>query len=350
MSKPAFVKKTSKRYNVEDECKDIIPDKIVLASKSALKLESLKTVIEEIELLDGIPIEHINCDNELNPPQPINSGIQCARNRLSHLYESSPKVRNVIYISIENSVETNYDIKARNWPNSTENRSNDIAYVVLHFNDKEFTSESVPIPNPEGYLEKAVSETPKDFNPLGLSITLGKLISGDFPDFPADNWMANPSLSPKYNRNQQIHGALISIFAKLFIDRNLLYFGDFPVPGVLFKDMSAVLQNQQVFNLLDKAMVHDIVRLGWVDKIDQVGGLDARGFIYGPMIAQSLNKGFVMLRKKGKLPGEQVVINYHTEYSQDEITVMRECVKPGERFLLVDDIQATGGTMRAGMD
>jgi len=78
--------------------------------------------------------------------------------------------------------------------------------------------------------------------------------------------------------------------------------------------------------------------------------MDARGFIYAPMAAYELGLGFVMIRKKGKLPGKKIEMNYDTEYSNCDIEVMHETVNKGEKFILFDDLQATGGTMKAGIE
>lgn len=99
---------------------------------------------------------------------------------------------------------------------------------------------------------------------------------------------------------------------------------------------------------------------GWDKKITKVVGFDARGFIYGPLIAQEIGAGFVrkllqtsnlqvMLRKKGKLPGDKITIKYTTEYSEDILEILKDSFTPDDKFLLVDDLVATGGTLDAGV-
>jgi len=139
--------------------------------------------------------------------------------------------------------------------------------------------------------------------------------------------------------------------AKRLTAHNLLYFQDFPVTGVAFQDLSLVLANPDLLKLLNFAMSYHInKKLGWTKDAQFVAGIDARGFIYGSMVASELNLGFLMIRKKGKLPGDKVVVNYDTEYSNADIEVMKETVNPGDKFIIMDDLQATGGSMRAAVE
>ena len=80
-------------------------------------------------------------------------------------------------------------------------------------------------------------------------------------------------------------------------------------------------------------------------KVDVVVGLDARGFLFGPMIAVELGCSFAPVRKKGKLPGETVSLHYELEYRADDIEIQKDAIKPGDNVLIVDDLLATGGTM-----
>ncbi|KAJ7311990.1 hypothetical protein JRQ81_006317 [Phrynocephalus forsythii] len=80
---------------------------------------------------------------------------------------------------------------------------------------------------------------------------------------------------------------------------------------------------------------------------DYIAGLDSRGFLFGPPLAQRLGVGFVLIRKKGKLPGPTASVSYTLEYGQAELEVQRDAVGPGQKVILIDDLLATGGTMRA---
>jgi len=87
-----------------------------------------------------------------------------------------------------------------------------------------------------------------------------------------------------------------------------------------------------------------------MEKVDFICGMDSRGFIYGSMIANMFNKGFIMIRNKGKLPGEKLLMNCQTEYGTHDFEIMKETINKGENILIVDDLMATGGTCKSGID
>ncbi|MEP7282024.1 MAG: adenine phosphoribosyltransferase [Rubrivivax sp.] len=119
---------------------------------------------------------------------------------------------------------------------------------------------------------------------------------------------------------------------------------DWPVPGVMFRDITTLLSNPRVFRVLIDQFVHR-----WFDlRPSAVAGLDARGFILGSVIAYELGVGFVPIRKKGKLPFETVEESYALEYGSASVEMHTDAVQRGDRVLLIDDLIATGGTMLAG--
>lgn len=115
---------------------------------------------------------------------------------------------------------------------------------------------------------------------------------------------------------------------------------DYPKPGILFRDITTLLSNARAF----RRAVDELVQPWAGQKIEQVAGMEARGFILGGAVAHQLSAGFVPIRKKGKLPHETVSIAYSLEYGIDEMEVHKDAVKPGEKIILVDDLVATGGT------
>ena len=117
---------------------------------------------------------------------------------------------------------------------------------------------------------------------------------------------------------------------------------DFPSPGILFKDVTPVLADPEVFG----AVIRDMAdrRRG---SIDLVVGIEARGFIFGAALAHELGVGFVPVRKAGKLPGDTVGLTYDLEYGTATIEIHSDAFVSGERVLLVDDVLATGGTAEA---
>ncbi|XP_042294720.1 adenine phosphoribosyltransferase-like [Sceloporus undulatus] len=125
-------------------------------------------------------------------------------------------------------------------------------------------------------------------------------------------------------------------------------FPDFPSPGVLFRDITPLLKDPLAFKAaIDLLEAH--VKASH-PKFDYVAGLDSRGFLFGPSLAQRLGVGFVLIRKKGKLPGPTESVSYTLEYGKAELEVQSDAVKPGQKVILIDDLLATGGTMRAACE
>jgi len=120
---------------------------------------------------------------------------------------------------------------------------------------------------------------------------------------------------------------------------------DYPRPGVMFRDITTLLGNAQVFG----HVIEEMVRPWREQRIDRVAGIEARGFILGGAIAQQLAAGFVPIRKKGKLPHTTVRVAYSLEYGLDEMEMHRDAVGAAERILLVDDLIATGGSAQAAV-
>ena len=118
---------------------------------------------------------------------------------------------------------------------------------------------------------------------------------------------------------------------------------DYPVPGVNFKDICPLLQNASALKLAVSSIVEIVATL----EIDVVAAPDARGFIFGVPVAMALNCGFVPIRKAGKLPYETNSLEYELEYGTDTLEIHVDAVEKGARVLLVDDLLATGGTIKA---
>jgi len=129
------------------------------------------------------------------------------------------------------------------------------------------------------------------------------------------------------------------------IHKGLQYYPDFPKPGIQYCDVLAVFKDPHLFNELITVMENRIrEKFG---KIDTIVGLDARGFLFAPILALKLDCAFVPVRKRGKLPGETVQVTYKLEYGEDCFELQKVAVGPGQNVVIVDDILATGGTMCA---
>ena len=120
---------------------------------------------------------------------------------------------------------------------------------------------------------------------------------------------------------------------------------NWPSKGVMFRDITPLLQNPKAFRLLIDLLVHRYMD----QRIDVIAGIDARGFIIGSVLAYELNRGFVPIRKKGKLPFNTIGEEYELEYGSASVEIHQDACQPGDRVLVVDDLVATGGTMMAGV-
>lgn len=118
---------------------------------------------------------------------------------------------------------------------------------------------------------------------------------------------------------------------------------DFPEPGIMFRDITSLIQDPDGLRDSVDGLIHSI---SGVD-CDVVLGLESRGFIFGTAIAYELRKGFIPVRKKGKLPRETVSVKYDLEYGEAELEIHKDAIRPGEKVVIVDDLIATGGTLEA---
>ena len=121
---------------------------------------------------------------------------------------------------------------------------------------------------------------------------------------------------------------------------------DFPKPGVTFKDITPMLAHPEAF----RAVVDRLAEAFAGRSIETVAAAEARGFIFGAPLALALGAGFVPIRKPGKLPYATLALEYQLEYGSDRLEVHTDAMGPGRRVLLLDDVLATGGTMRACCD
>jgi len=118
---------------------------------------------------------------------------------------------------------------------------------------------------------------------------------------------------------------------------------DFPEPGIIFRDVTSILQDADGFALAVESMQ---ALLDGVE-VDVIAGAESRGFIFGAPIAYNLHKPFVLIRKKGKLPCETIESSYELEYGSATIEMHKDSITPGQNVVLVDDLIATGGTIEA---
>jgi len=144
--------------------------------------------------------------------------------------------------------------------------------------------------------------------------------------------MSTASVAPAHIDIEQIKAAVRSI-------------PDFPKPGILFRDITTVLNNGPLFQQLVDYFYHQVKDLG----VDYVVGIESRGFIMGAPLAYRLGAGFVPIRKVGKLPGDTTSHEYALEYGTDTVEIHTDAVPKGAKVVLIDDLLATGGTASASV-
>lgn len=118
---------------------------------------------------------------------------------------------------------------------------------------------------------------------------------------------------------------------------------DFPKQGIMFRDITTLLKNPEAMKFTSDKLLDFAKGL----KIDKVVGIESRGFIFGSILSEKLNAGFVPVRKPGKLPAEKEKATYQLEYGTDTLEIHKDAITPGDHVLIHDDLLATGGTMEA---
>jgi adenine phosphoribosyltransferase len=133
------------------------------------------------------------------------------------------------------------------------------------------------------------------------------------------------------------------MFDTTILDKAIRRIPDFPKPGILFYDITGILVNPEAFSLC----IQKIVDIYKDAQIDAVAGIESRGFIFAAPFAQQMGIPLVLIRKKGKLPGETYSCKYSLEYGTAEVEAHKADIKKGQRILVIDDLIATGGTLKA---
>ncbi len=121
---------------------------------------------------------------------------------------------------------------------------------------------------------------------------------------------------------------------------------DFPKKGIIFKDITTLLADAKSFQRMVDLLAHRYIG----EKIDQIVGIEARGFILGAALAYKLGTGITLVRKPGKLPYKTRSVSYDLEYGSDSLEIHEDAFKPGDKVIVADDLLATGGTMAAVVD
>ena len=118
---------------------------------------------------------------------------------------------------------------------------------------------------------------------------------------------------------------------------------DWPIKGVIFRDITTLLADPKVFRAISGIFYNRYVD----QKVDKIVGIDARGFLFGAVLAYELGIGFIPIRKKGKLPYKTISESYTLEYGEETIEIHEDAINEGDRVVIIDDLMATGGTIAA---
>ena len=128
-----------------------------------------------------------------------------------------------------------------------------------------------------------------------------------------------------------------------YIKRKVRSIPDWPIKGVIFRDITTLLEDPRAFKGICSIFFNRYVN----QKVDKIVGIDARGFLFGSVLAYELGIGFIPIRKKGKLPSKTISESYTLEYGEETIEIHEDAISRGNRVVIVDDLMATGGTIAA---
>lgn len=316
--------------------------KILLASKSDLKIEATQAFFESI--YGKVELTSFNCDPAGLPPQPVignnfDDGFHFPQARLNFLKQSHQFDDYNCVVAIENVVSSR--------------GPKDICYIIIYSKGLMGFGMSLEINFNQDYYDELV----RDYKPINLSPkingypkTVGDIMHKHDNEILSKNWMEQLG---GINRLDQFKSAFIRANTDLHLNKELgqkiiegyKTFPDFPNPGVDFQDIFAVLLNSH--------LLQNLASLMWsqyrFQEITHIVGLESRGLILGMILALKLNCGFIPVRKARKLPGECISIEYGTEYSHDKCEMQKDETPEGKRVLIVDDLSATGGSLRAAV-
>src|SRR5215469_2591577 len=153
------------------------------------------------------------------------------------------------------------------------------------------------------------------------------------------NFMTDP-VTPGATTAHVTPGDALSLEQTTWLKKYIRSIQDYPQPGILFRDITPLLQDAHALRLAVETMANRYKDA----HIDQVVGIESRGFIFGTPLAYILETGFVPVRKKGKLPADVIAVEYELEYGSSVLEMHSDAIRPGQRVLVVDDLLATGGT------
>lgn len=318
--------------------------KVLVTSESMQKTEPVRRAFAGKFREDSIGLIAVKTKPEV-PEQPIGyaTGLKGARNRIKNI--PLDKIEGTDYlVSVENYIEYT---EQHGWI--------DAGVVILIDRSLPVEQEKIYLTKetafPEEYFLLAKSLSPEnEISIEGLPVTIGKAIAATYPDRDIDpqNWHKEKEFGG-ISRLDLIEDALFKTLHEEeinYIRSKLEFYKDFPKKGIEFVDFFPIVRDakalQLTLELFEKRFSpHDF---------DIIVGLESRGFILGAALAGKLNKGFVPVRKPGKLPGAIYEVTYEKEYGLDTLAISRTALKPNQKVLIIDDVIATGGSAKAAVE
>lgn len=294
---------------------------VYLTSQSPIKKEVLK---EFIGFFPGYEIKSFSAKTSICQPIGNKDLVDCIDQRINCLKNEFTINENDIVISFENGIISDgtkhYDI------------------CLMRINDEEYCSFRIEVPKGLWNDYHGKHKYSQEFS----NMTFGQYLSTKYP-VTHDNWMSNYRFGGIDRKDQLYH-----CMTQYLIEKNTRIIPDYPKPGVIFKDISSVMANTSLRKVLMDEFVK-MVKRNYAN-IDFVASLESRGHYFGPSLAVTLNTGFIPIRKASKLPNIETVhkVDYGTEYSQDSFGLIVDdpSIFSGKRVLIVDDLLATGGSLR----
>lgn len=317
---------------------------ILLTSSSQIKANAV-TDFFKTQLNKKINLTTINCIDCNLPEQPIidlnNRGHYFAKERMNFA-KTKENFDNYDYVvSIESgmAIGLNYE--------------EDMCYVLIYHKGllSEGTSFGIPVdPKYLNILEKTHKIIEYNSKIYGYAVTLGKIMANANPNIDHRNWMKYALGIDRVNQinhgiKKSYENMEIMIENKLTLMNAYKSYQDYPKKDILFHDVFPLLKDCKLF----KCLVKLIAKQYKFDVIDYVIGLESRGFCLGTVVAFKLGIGFIPVRKEGKLPGKTIKLAYEKEYGKDTCEMQVDELK-GKRVLIIDDLIATGGSMKVAID
>jgi len=323
--------------------------KVVVASKSPQKIAAVKQAFEELFYCSSVEddwVEIVSCKStSLVPEQPVGLDVAVAgaKNRIQSV--PADLLADADYVvAIENFIQ----------PSSTDLFWNDKGLVLV----KNLTEPSrdimyctQPTLIPVKFVQLAQQRaTPAGITEQGYGVTVGSVIAASMAPRAVDaqDWHREEEFGG-ISRQQLLHDALFKALRTNKIEllkKKIVNYPDFPKPGIVFEDFLPILNDAQAFQVCVDLLADRYKN----ESIDQIVGLESRGFILGAALALKLRVGFVPVRKPGKLPGATYSVSYKKEYGSDMLVIAQTALKPGSRILIIDDLIATGGSARAAIE